>query len=232
MLPAPPVLEPRPSLAIRGEAARFPVRRAFCIGRNYAAHAREMGHDPDREPPFFFLKTAEAILPVEAGKEAELPYPAGTADYHHEIELVVALAKGGRDIAESAAMDHVFGAAIGLDMTRRDLQGEAKKLGRPWEIGKSADASGPVGPLTRMGAGGGWNGRIALEVNGRARQDSTLAAMIWSIPEQVAILSRYFELKPGDLIFTGTPEGVAAVERGDRLVGRIDGLGEIALRVV
>lgn len=228
-----PVLEPRTSLAIVGEAARFPVRRGFCIGRNYAAHAREMGHDPNREPPFFFLKTAEAIFPVEAGVEAPLPYPPGTADYHHEVELVVALGQGGKDIPEDKAMEHIFGYAVGLDMTRRDLQGEAKKLGRPWEIGKSADASGPVGPITRAGAPGfSLDGRITLATDGVTKQDATLAAMIWSIPEQIAILSRYFELKAGDLIFTGTPEGVSAVERGQVMVGAVEGLTPIRLKVV
>jgi len=227
-----PVLEPRPSLAIIGTTARFSVRRGFCIGRNYAAHAREMGFDPDREEPFFFFKPVEAILPVEPGLEAALPYPPATRDYHHEVELVVALAKGGRDIPEAEAMEHVFGYAVGLDMTRRDLQGIAKKMGRPWEIGKAADASGPVGAITPQGAGGfSLDGRIHLSVNGKARQDGSLKAMIWSIPEQIAILSRFFELKPGDLIFTGTPEGVAAVERGDVLDGAVDGLSPIRLRV-
>jgi fumarylpyruvate hydrolase len=228
-----PVLEPRPTLAIVGEAGRFPVRRGFCIGRNYAAHAREMGHDPNREPPFFFMKTLEAILPVESGVEKPLPYPPGTSDYHHEVELVVALGKGGREIAEADAMDHVFGFAVGLDMTRRDLQGEAKKLGRPWEIGKSADASGPVGPITRIGAPEfSLAGTIRLATDGVVKQESVLAAMIWSIPEQIAILSRYFDLRAGDLIFTGTPEGVSAVERGQVMIGSIDGLETIRLKVV
>lgn len=228
-----PVLEPRPTLAIRGESARFPVRRAFCIGRNYAEHAREMGHDPDREPPFFFLKTIDAILPVEASAQTLLPYPPGTNDYHHEVELVVALGRGGRNIVENEAMEHVFGYAVGLDMTRRDLQGEAKKLGRPWEIGKSADASGPVGPITRADQPGfSLSNRIELKTNGATRQSSVLAAMIWSIPEQIAILSRYFELRAGDLIFTGTPEGVSAVKPGDVILGAIEGLECIHLKVV
>jgi len=228
-----PVLEPRVSLAIMGEAERFPVRRGFCIGRNYAAHAREMGFDPDREPPFFFLKMAEAIFPVEAGVETPLPYPPGTSDYHHEVELVVALGKGGRNIPEDRAMEHVFGYAVGLDMTRRDLQAEAKKLGRPWEIGKSADASGPVGPITRAGATGfSLKGRITLSTDGVTKQDATLAAMIWSIPEQIAILSQFFELKAGDLIFTGTPEGVSAVTRGQVMLGAVEGLEPIRLKVV
>jgi fumarylpyruvate hydrolase len=232
----PPVLEPRPSLAILGMAERFSVRRAFCIGRNYAAHAREMGHDPDREPPFFFMKPAEAILPVDGVDEAPLPYPPGTRDYHHELELVVALHKGGRDIAEADALSHVFGYGVGLDMTRRDLQGEAKKLGRPWEIGKAADASGPVGALTPADraaqAGFSEKGNIRLSVDGKVMQDSVLNAMIWSIPEQIATLSRYFQLLPGDLIFTGTPEGVAAVSRGQVMVGEIAGLQSIRLKMV
>jgi fumarylpyruvate hydrolase len=227
-----PVLEERPSLPIVASDRRFPVRRAFCIGRNYAAHAREMGHDPDREPPFFFMKPAEAIVAVEAGIETPIAYPPGTSDYHHEAELVVALGRGGRDIAEADAMKHVFGFAAGLDMTRRDLQGEAKKLGRPWEIGKAADASGPVGSIATLSDSSCLAGRIRLSVNGEWRQDATLAAMIWSIPEQIAILSRFFELRPGDLIFTGTPEGVAAVARGDRMRVEIDGLTSIDVRLV
>jgi fumarylpyruvate hydrolase len=227
-----PVLEARPSLAITGSSERFPVRRAFCIGRNYAAHAREMGHDPDREPPFFFMKPAEAIIAVEARIEAVIAYPPGTADYHHEAELVVALGKGGRDVAEADAMHLVFGFAAGLDMTRRDLQGEAKKLGRPWEIGKAADQSGPVGPISPYSGAFDLTGRLRLFVNGAIRQDATLAAMIWSIPEQIAILSRFFELRPGDLIFTGTPEGVAAVGRGEGIQVEIDGLAPISVRLV
>lgn len=227
-----PVLEPRPTLAIVDSAERFPVRRAFCIGRNYAAHAREMGFDPDREPPFFFMKTAEAIVPVEAGKTVDIAYPSGTADYHHEAEVVIAIGKGGRDIAEADALSHVFGYGVGLDMTRRDLQGEAKKLGRPWEIGKSADQSGPVGPLTRGETALDMKGRIRLAVNGTTRQDAPLAAMIWSLAEQISIISRFFELRPGDLIFTGTPEGVAAVQRGETMDVTVDGLASIRIRVV
>lgn len=227
-----PVLEPRPTLAIVGRPERFPVRRAFCIGRNYAAHAREMGFDPDREPPFFFVKTLEAIEPIEAGVTVEFPYPSMTRDYHHEGELVVALGKGGVNIPESEAMRHVFGFAAGLDMTRRDLQGEAKKLGRPWEVGKSSDASGPVGPITPYRADFPLDGRLRLSVDGAIRQDASLAAMIWSIPEQISILSQFFTLKPGDLIFTGTPEGVSAVERGQTMRVEIDGLTPISVKIV
>lgn len=227
-----PVLEPPKALAITGRTERFPVRRAFCIGRNYAAHAREMGFDPDREPPFFFMKSVEAIEPVEAGVTRELPYPSVTKDYHHEAELVVAIGKGGTDIAEADAMGHIFGFASGLDMTRRDLQGEAKKLGRPWEVGKSSDASGPVGPITPYRADFPLKGQLKLSVDGETRQSATMAAMIWSIPEQIAILSRYFELKPGDLIFTGTPEGVAAVTRGQTMRVEIEGTEPISVKIV
>jgi fumarylpyruvate hydrolase len=227
-----PVLEPPKTLAIVGSTERFPVRRAFCIGRNYAAHAREMGFDPDREPPFFFIKTVEAIEPVEAGVTRVLPYPSETEDYHHEAELVLALGKGGSNIAEADAFSCIYGAAAGLDMTRRDLQGVAKKLGRPWEVGKSSDASGPVGPLTRWTDAFPLGGRIKLSVDGVTRQDATMAAMIWSIPEQISILSRFFELKPGDLIFTGTPEGVSAVKRGETMTVEIDGVTPIVVKIV
>lgn len=227
-----PVLEPRPTLAINGSKERFPVRRAFCIGRNYAAHAIEMGGDPTREPPFFFMKLAEAIFPVESSTETALPYPAMTSDYHHELELVVALGKGGKDIAEKDALSHVFGYASGLDMTRRDLQNEAKKLARPWEAAKSADASGPVGPLTPATEAFNLKGAIKLTVDGEVRQQSTMAAMIWTVAEQISILSRYFELHPGDLIFTGTPDGVAAVTRGQVMNVEIEGTTPISLRLV
>jgi len=227
-----PVLEPRPTLAVVGSNERFPVRRAFCIGRNYAAHALEMGGNPDRDPPFFFMKLAEAIQPVEDSAEAPLAYPAMTANYHHEVELVVALASGGKDIAEKDALGHVYGYAAGLDMTRRDRQDEAKKLSRPWEVAKSADASGPVGPITPASDAFSFKGGIRLTVDGTVRQDSTMAAMIWSVPEQIAILSRYFELKAGDLIFTGTPEGVAAVTRGQVMTVEIEGVTPISVKLV
>jgi len=232
MPPAVPVLEPRPTLAIAGSKERFPVRRAFCIGRNYAAHALEMGGNPDRDPPFFFMKLAEAIQPVESSAEAPLAYPAMTDNYHHEVELVVALASGGKDIAEKDALGHVYGYAAGLDMTRRDRQDEAKKLSRPWEVAKSADASGPVGPLTPASDAFSFKGTIRLTVDGKVRQESTMAAMIWSVPEQISILSRYFELKAGDLIFTGTPEGVAAVTRGQVMTVEIEGVAPISLKLV
>jgi fumarylpyruvate hydrolase len=222
-----------PSLPVAGTADRFPVRRVYCVGRNYAAHAREMGGDPSREPPFFFMKPADALQPVPEGREAEHPYPPKTANYHFEIEMVAALAKGGRNIPVDQALDCVFGYAVGLDMTRRDLQDDAKGLRRPWELGKSADLSGPVGPIHPAAAvGHPAKGTIALNVDGQTRQAADLADMIWSVAEQISYLSSYFELMPGDVIFSGTPEGVGAVTRGQTMVGSIEGLGEIRLRVV
>ncbi|MFO1352295.1 MAG: fumarylacetoacetate hydrolase family protein [Gammaproteobacteria bacterium] len=222
---APPV----PSLAVVGTDARFPVRRVYCVGRNYAEHAREMGHDPDREPPFFFQKPADAILPAGA----EFPYPSRSANVHHEIELVVALAKGGADIPAERALDCIYGYAVGLDMTRRDLQGEAKKLGRPWEVGKGFDHSAPCGPIYPVSqVGHPKAGKIWLKVNGEPRQSGDLSELIWSVPEIIAHLSALFTLAAGDLIFTGTPAGVGAIKRGDRMEGGVEGLGEIAVAVV
>src|SRR5215210_6012260 len=228
VLPKPP----RPALSVVGTERMFLVRRIYCIGRNYAAHAREMGHDPNREPPFFFMKSADALLPVPAGETLELPYPPKTANYHFEIEMVAALGQGGRDIPVEAALDHVYGYAIGLDMTRRDLQDEAKNLRRPWELGKAADFSGPVGPIHPAAQIGHLaRGKITLSVDGATKQSGDLADMIWSVAEQVSFLSGYFEIQPGDVIFSGTPEGVGAVARGQTMVGAIDGLGEIRLRL-
>lgn len=224
------VIDPPPvvSLPIEGESGRFPVRRIYCIGRNYAEHAREMGHDPNREPPFFFLKPADTIL-----EGAEFPYPPGSKDVHHEIEMVVALKSGGRDIAEADALSHVYGYAVGLDMTRRDLQGEAKKLGRPWEVGKGFDHSAPCTALkTAAAIGHPQKGRVWLKVNGETRQEGDLADLIWSLPEMIAYISRLFELKAGDLIMTGTPSGVGAVKKGDVMEGGVDGVGEIKVKVV
>ena len=204
----------------------FPVRRIYCVGRNYAEHAREMGHDPDREPPFFFMKPADAL--VTGGKD--MPYPPATRDLHHEMELVVALGQGGADVAEADAMRLVWGYAAGLDMTRRDVQGEAKKLGRPWDMGKGFDHSAPVGDL--VPAAGRTPGRIDLRVNGEVRQASHLDKLIWSIPETIAYLSRLVRLEPGDLIFTGTPEGVAAVQRGDVLEGTVEDVGSVRTRLI
>jgi len=214
------------SVPVVGGDDLFPVHRIYCVGRNYAAHAREMGHDPDREPPFFFTKPADAV--VMSG--AELDYPLATSDLHHEIELVVAIGKGGVEIAEDDALGHVYGYAVGLDMTRRDLQGEAKKLGRPWDTGKAFDEAAPIGAIQPAAAiGHPTQGRIWLNVNGSARQDSDLTHLIWNVPETIAHLSRLFRLQPGDLIYTGTPEGVAAVGPGDTLEGGIDGIGELSV---
>ncbi len=221
------------AIPVAGSSDLCPVRRVFCVGRNYAAHAREMGGDPTREPPFFFMKPADALQIVPSGETVDHPYPAGSTNYHFEIEMVAALHRGGRDIPVESALDHVFGYAVGLDMTRRDLQDEAKGLRRPWELGKAADLSGPIGPLhpaSRIGHPS--KGAISLAVDGAPRQSADIADMIWSVAEQVAYLSRYFELKPGDVIFSGTPEGVGKVERGETMVGAVEGLGEIRLRVV
>lgn len=215
------------ALPVRGTRARFPVRRVYCVGRNYAAHAVEMGHDPDKEPPFFFQKNPDNVVPG-----GTVPYPPATADLHHEIELVVALASGGAQIPVESALGHVYGYAVGIDLTRRDLQAEAKKLGRPWEVAKAFEASGPcseVVPAAEIGhpdSGGIW-----LEVNGSRRQEGDLAQLIWKVPEVIAHLSALFTLAPGDLIFTGTPSGVAATARGDRLHGHVDGIGDLELEL-
>ncbi len=221
------VFAPRPPVGIPvvGSAKLFPARRVYCIGRNYAAHAREMGGNPDREPPFFFMKPGDGVQAITNGKLARHAYPPGTSDYHHELELVAALRKGGRDISESDALSHVFGYGVGLDMTRRDRQGEAKKLQRPWEIGKSGDNSAIIGSLTTIArAGNILNADLELTVNNTMRQKAKTADMVWSLAEQIAILSQYFTLAPGDLIMTGTPEGVNSVAKGDVMVGRIGNL--------
>jgi fumarylpyruvate hydrolase len=217
-------LGPLPSLKVEGSDARFPVARIYCVGRNYADHAREMGHDPDREPPFFFMKAANSV--VESG--ATIAYPVGTKDVHHEIEMVVAIGKGGKNIPVEKALDHVWGYAVGLDMTRRDIQGEAKKLGRPWEMGKSFDESAPVSaliPTSKIGHPA--KGAIWLKVNGQVKQQGDLAMQIWSVPEQINYLSNLITLQPGDLIFSGTPAGVGPVKAGDKLEGHVDGVGEL-----
>lgn len=217
---------------IVGSADRFPVRRVYCVGRNYAAHAREMGFDPDREPPFFFCKPADAVIPVQDGEELLLPYPRETHNYHYEIELVAAIGTGGSDIPVENALSHVFGYATGLDMTRRDLQMQMREMGRPWEIGKAFDQSAPIGPLHPAAHSAAIaQAELWLQVNGEDRQRSSTAALIWSVAETVAYLSRFFELQPGDLIFTGTPEGVGAVVPGDLMVGGVAGLGELRVRV-
>ena len=224
---------PRPAVAVAGSDDLFPVHRVYCVGRNYAEHAREMGHDPDRELPFFFQKSPDNLLPAGPGDGAEFPYPPKSDNVHFEIELVAALSKGGTDIPEDKALDHVWGYGVGLDMTRRDLQGEAKKTGRPWDVGKAFEHSGPIGllrPVTETGHIS--EGRIWLDVNKEPRQDGNVNQLIWSIPETISYLSGLFELKPGDLIFTGTPAGVGPVIKGDVMEGGVNGVGEICVTVV
>ncbi len=206
----------------------FPVRRVYCVGRNYAAHAREMGGNPEREPPFFFTKPADAL--VTGG--ADTPYPPATETLHHEVELVLAIGTGGADISPAAALGHVFGYAVGLDLTRRDLQEQAKAARQPWDMAKGFDASGPIGAITPAAAIGHIAaGRITLRVNGQARQSGDLRDMIWPVPEIIAALSRLVRLAPGDLIFTGTPDGVGPVQRGDMLRGEVDGVGFVETRI-
>ena len=220
------------AVPVVGSADTFPVRRVYCVGRNYVEHAKEMGFT-GREPPFFFLKPADALLVVAEGETGRMPYPSLTKDLHHEVELVAAIGSGGRDIKAADAMKHVWGYAVGLDMTRRDLQGEAKKLGRPWEIGKGFDHSAPIGPIRRAAeCNVGAETRIALEVNGKVRQQSTIGKLIWSIAETIEHLSTAWELAPGDLIFTGTPEGVAAVVAGDLLKASVEGVGSLQVQIV
>ena len=227
VIPAPPV----PDLPVAGDTARFPVRRIFCVGRNYAAHAREMGDDPSRSAPLWFTKPADAVVAIT--ETPEVPYPPATSELHHEIELVVAVGKGGADIAVSAAMDHVFGYAVGIDLTRRDLQRAAKAKGRPWDTAKGFDASGPCSAVVpRARWDGHTEGRIWLAVNGEVRQDADLSELIWRIPEVIANLSTLFRLVPGDLIFTGTPAGVGPLVRGDVVTGGVEGLAELSLRIV
>ncbi|QFI54093.1 fumarylacetoacetate hydrolase family protein [Aeromonas simiae] len=220
------------TIPVVGSEQRFPVRRVYCVGRNYAAHAREMGFDPDREPPFFFCKPADAVVPVADGQTLELPYPAKTNNYHYEIELVVAIGKQGKDIPQEKALEYVWGYATGLDMTRRDLQMEMRQMGRPWEIGKAFDLSAPIAPLHKAEEVNVAKSPIWLQVNGKDHQRSDIRHLIWSVSETISYLSGFFELQPGDLIFTGTPEGVGAVVKGDRITGNVDGLTPIAVNVV
>lgn len=218
-----------PTLPVAGSDALFPVRRIYCVGRNYAAHAREMGHDPDREPPFFFAKPSDALVP-DGG---DVPYPVATRNLHPEIEMVVALKSGGRDIPVEKANDCIYGYGVGLDLTRRDMQGVAKDMGRPWDLSKGFDQSAPttrLHPVSEVGLL--ESGTISLTVNGEMRQKGDLADMIWNVPETIAYLSGLIELKSGDLIFTGTPDGVAAIERGDVLVGHVDGLDDLTVKMV
>lgn len=223
---------PTPTVLIHGSDSVFPVRRIYCVGRNYAAHAREMGFDPGREPPFFFCKPADAVVNASPGLTAEVRYPPKTTEFHHEIELVVAIGRGGKDIAVDQALDHVFGYAVGLDMTRRDLQLALRDKGRPWELGKAFDQSAPIAPIHRVAdVGHVDSGALWVQVNGEDRQRTDLSKLIWSVPEIIANLSTYFELQPGDLVFTGTPEGVGPVLRGQTMTGGIDGLGQISVSV-
>lgn len=222
---------PVPSAPVHGSAQRFAVHRIYCVGRNYEDHAKEMGFT-GREPPFFFLKPADAVLPVDAGQTGLLPYPSLTANLHHEVELVVAIGQGGRDIPAAQALQHVYGYAVGLDMTRRDLQNDMKKQGRPWCIGKGFEHSAPIGPITpATQADGIAKAAIWLQVNGQDRQRSSTNKLIWNIAETIEHLSHAWELQPGDLIYTGTPEGVGAVVSGDLIEAGIDGLEGLRLRV-
>ncbi len=216
------------SVPIKGSDKRFPVRRVYCIGRNYAAHAIEMGHDPNREPPFFFQKNPDNI-----DLSGEFPYPSKTKDVHHEIEMVVALSKGGVNIPIDKALDHVWGYGVGLDMTRRDLQGIAKDMGRPWEIGKAFERSAPMSALVPASAvGHPSSGKVELKVNGKVKQTGDMNQMIWKVPEMISYLSDHFELQAGDIIMTGTPSGVAAVVAGDVMEAVVEGIGELKVRVV
>jgi fumarylpyruvate hydrolase len=219
---------PQAALPIAGRAELFPVRRIYCVGRNYAEHAIEMGHDPNKEKPFFFQKNPDNIV-----LDGKFPYPAHSADVQHEIELVVAMKSGGRDIAAADALKHVFGYAVGLDMTRRDLQAQMKKAGRPWEIGKAFEHSAPMGPLHPAEKVGHLpKGAIWIDVNGKRKQTGDLSQQIWDVAHQIAFLSQMYEVAAGDLIMTGTPAGVAAVVKGDVMTGHIDGLGDLVVKVV
>lgn len=229
------VLTPSPVVAVpvAGGAGHFPVRRIYCVGRNYAAHVREMGFDPSREPPFFFCKPTDAIVVSPTGSPASIPYPQGTSDYQYEMELVVAIGTAGRDIPVEKAREHIWGYAAGLDMTRRDLQIIARDKGRPWDLGKSFDHSAPISFLHKAeDVGHLETGELWLQVNGVDKQRTDLAKLIWSVPEIVSNLSSYFELQPGDLIFSGTPEGVGPVKRGEVMLGGIAGLTGIEVKVV
>lgn len=219
---------PVPAVAIRGRAELFPVHRIYCVGRNYADHAIEMGHDPSREAPFFFQKNPDSIV-ADGGS---FPYPDKSTDVHHELEMVVALKSGGKDIPVDAALAHVFGYAVGLDMTRRDLQGEAKKAGRPWEVGKAFEHAAPCSEIVPAAdIGHPTSGAVWLKVNGALKQNGDLNQLIWKVPDMISYLSGLFELKAGDLIFSGTPAGVGPVQRGDDLLGGVDGIGTLHIRV-
>ena len=219
------------SVPVVGKAETFPVHRIYCVGRNYEEHAKEMGFT-GREPPFFFLKPTDSLVVVQTGQTGAMPYPSLTHNLHHEIELVVAIGQGGKNIQAADAAKHIYGYAVGLDMTRRDLQNDMKKQGRPWCIGKAFDHSAPMGPITPKAQAGDVNkAEISLQVNGADRQRSNVAKLIWNVAETIEHLSAAWELQPGDLIFTGTPEGVAAVVPGDVLSGQISGLGQLEIRI-
>ena len=223
---------PTVSVPVVGLADRFAVNRIYCVGRNYEEHAKEMGFT-GREPPFFFLKPANTLVVVEDGQTGDMPYPSLTQNFHHEIELVVAIGTGGKNIKAADAMKHIYGYAVGLDMTRRDLQNEAKKLGRPWDIGKGFDHSAPIGPITRAAdAGDIENAEIYVQVNGPDRQRSDTSKLIWNIAESIEHLSAAWELQPGDLIYSGTPAGVAAVVTGDTMIGGVGGIGMLKVKVI
>ena len=220
-----------PSVPVLGQPERFPVHRIYCVGRNYEEHAKEMGFT-GREPPFFFLKPSDSLVVVNAGETGHMPYPSITQNLHHEIELVVAIGIGGKNIKAADAEKHIYGYAVGLDMTRRDLQNDMKKLGRPWCIGKAFGHSAPIGPITpKAKAGDINNAPLDLLVNGQVRQTSSVAKLIWNVAETIEHLSAAWELQPGDLIYTGTPEGVAAVVAGDTLVGQVAGLGSLTVKI-
>jgi fumarylpyruvate hydrolase len=221
------------ALPVAGSDDQFAVRRVYCVGRNYAAHAREMGFDPDREPPFFFCKPDNAIVPVAYGETLELPYPAQTQNYHYEAELVAVIGKSGADIPLENALEYVWGYAVGLDMTRRDLQMKMREMGRPWEIGKAFDLSAPVGPIHPVSSVGHFEkAGLWLTVNGETKQKSDVSHLIWSVAETVAYLSKFFRLEPGDVIFTGTPEGVGPVKAGETMKVGVERLGELTVKVV
>jgi fumarylpyruvate hydrolase len=227
-----PLWDP-PSVPIAGSTHRFPVRHVFCVGRNYAEHAKEMGGDATKEHPFFFTKAADSIVPVVAPAAGRIRYPKATANLHHELELVVAIGKSAWEVTPERALEHVFGFAVGLDMTRRDLQNEMREKKRPWDIGKSFAQAAPIAPIHSIAQTGALErGAITLDVNGVRRQTGDLSDMIWDVPHTLAFLSKYYELLPGDLIFTGTPAGVAAVVAGDRLEGRIEGLTPLTVEIV
>ncbi len=222
----------QPTVPVVGTGALFPVRRVYCIGRNYAAHAREMGSDPNREPPFFFQKPADAVMVVQPGATGSIAYPTLTKDFHYEIELVAFLKSGGKNIPVEQALDHVLGYTLGLDMTRRDLQNAMKAEQKPWEIGKSFDQSAPMGPIHPVAnVGHIIKGRISLAVNGAVKQNADLNQMIWNVAEQIAQLSRANELKAGDIIFSGTPENVGPVVSGDTMTGKIEGFPDLVVKV-